>query len=441
MRGLVGTIAAAVAASVVLTTAGCATPTPPAQDRPVTLTPAPTQLAACGPDQLVRCVPGLADIEPDLFDMVTVYGSIPDFAVLPPSSAREDAPQDCRSLPRLGARPDPELDVAYRPGPASGNRFPANNGDDFHVRFMVGRTGDDMTAQMNAWADHCRMWSVATTMNDNGIQSWSIAESADVLQKFQAGDVDQWPFVTHMAATELPNGVMAQAFYRTSDLSAASRNHVFSEILRAAGRPRPRSALPPSLTDWNQAQISSLLPPLDVGVSIDVQASRPDSRWLLCPQAEHAALYDPQASWRRLTNPQVTDKTLPPGLEISRALPGTAALAEVRREITTCTAHLTDIPALCAGHDMHQTLDTDSAVADGEETLRVTQRWLRVENVQGYDRCAEGTDALRITQVRGLIVISSTHATVVKGTLGDPALPTSSLDQLQAQTVHAIKAA
>ncbi|WP_245839710.1 hypothetical protein [Mycobacterium aquaticum] len=407
----------------------------------MTLKPAPTQLAECGPDQLARCVPRLADIEPDLFDMVTVYGPISDFAVLPPSSAREDAPPECRSLPNLGARPDSELDVAYRPAPASGNRFPANNGDDFHVRFMVAGTGADMTAQMNEWADHCRMWGIAATMNDNGIQAWLIAESADVLQKFQAGDVDQWPFVTHMAATELPNGVMVQAFYRTTDLSATSPNDVFSEILRSAGRPRPRSALPPSLTDWSRAQISSLLPPLDVGVSIDAQASRSDGRWLLCPQAEHAPLYDPQASWHRPTNPAVTDKTLPPAVAISRALPGTAALAEVRREIATCTAHLTDIPALCSGHDMHQTLDTDSAVADGEETIRITQRWLRVENVQGYDRCAEGTDALRITHVRGLIVISSADAAVVKGTLGDPALPTSSLDQLQAQTVHAIKTA
>jgi hypothetical protein len=390
---------------------------------------------------LVRCVPGLADIEPDLFDMVTVYGPIPDFAALPPSSAREDAPQDCRRLPRLDAREDPELDVAYRPAPAAGNRFPANNSDDFHVRFMVTRTGADMTAQMNDWADHCRMWSIAATMNNNGIQAWIIAESADVLQKLQAGDVNQWPFVTHMAATELPNGIIVQAFYRTTDLSAASRNHVFSEILRAAGRPRPRPALPPSLTDWSQSQISSLLPPLDIGVSIEAQASRPDGRWLICPQAEHVPLYSPRASWHRPANPVVTDHTLPPTVEISQALPGTAALAEVRREIATCTAHLTDIPALCSGHDMHQTLDTDSAVADGEETIRITQRWLRVENVQGYDRCAEGTDALRITQVRGLIVISSADATVVKGTLGDPALPTSSLDQLQAQTVHAIKTA
>jgi hypothetical protein len=53
----------------------------------------------------------------------------------------------------------------------------------------------------------------------------------------------------------------------------------------------------------------------------------------------------------------------------------------------------------------------------------------------------EGPQALRIAQVRGLIVISRVDYSSVKGGVGDPPLNLGTLDELIAQTVHTVKAA
>ncbi|MEE6169763.1 hypothetical protein [Mycolicibacterium sp. 120322] len=439
LNGVRAVAACCIALVVALTAAGCAHPTPAPPHRQATLT-ATAVSAVCSSAQLVHCVPGLADIEPDLFDLVSVRGGPdPDFAVLSPSSARDSAPPECQNIPAMGAAKAPEIDAEYRPAAAaSGTRFPANGGEYFHVRFMVAENSDDLATQMNMWANQCRMWSTAPSLDDNGVHGWMIAESADKLTSYESGDSAQWPFITHVAATKLPNGVIAQAFYRTTDPSATSRNHVFSAVLGAVGRPRTRAALPPSLADWDAAQISTLLPPLDDGVTIDASAGEPGGRWLLCPDADRGSpLYDLQASWSHPSQ----GAALPPSVRIARAGAGVDYLSELRREIATCTAHLVDKPALCSGRDIDQVLDSDSAVADGVDTVRVSQRWLRVQNVQGYDRCVEGAGAFRIAQLRGLIVISSAEADVVKGTIGNPTLPLSTLDELAAQTVHAINTA
>jgi hypothetical protein len=443
--------AAAAGAALAVATGGCASPTPPLPQKPATLTvTAPAETGTCAPDRLVRCVPGLADIEPNLFDMVNAYPPDPSFAALPPSSARESAPKDCQYLPNLGGNDAPALDVDYRPatgpdGKPFGARFPANNGEYFHVRFIAAGNGDDIATAMNHWAHQCPMWGFSSTLNANGIQGWMIAESADRLTKYQSGDIDeQWFTVTHTAATVLPNGVIVQADYRTTDPSAASRNHVLSAILRAAGQPRPRSALPSTLAQWGPAQISTLLPPLAPSVTIDAAGGQPDNRWLLCPEADHGPtpLYDPQASWRGPIPPEPARlRELAPIVTIDRARAGIDYLAQIRREIITCTIHLAETPEQCTYAQFHQSLAADSTVADGEDILRITHRWIRVEKVQGYDRCVEGAQALRIAQVRGLIVISRVDYSSVKGEVGDPPLILGTLDELIAQTVHTVKAA
>ncbi|MHA2413620.1 hypothetical protein [Mycobacterium avium] len=102
---------------------------------------------------------------------------------------------------------------------------------------------------------------MAQSMNDSGIQGWLVAESGEHLSRYQSGDVaSQWPYVSNTAAVVLPNKVIVQAWYTTNDPSAASRNQLLSQLIGASGHPRPRSALPPKLADWSQAQISTLLP-------------------------------------------------------------------------------------------------------------------------------------------------------------------------------------
>jgi hypothetical protein len=449
-RLIAGALAGVCAAGFVLTCGACTHASQPAQTR-ATLKPAPEETGVCSPDRLVRCVPGLADVEDKLFSGVGVYGSDSDAAALPPSAARDAAPKDCQELPKFGAKDRSELDVDYRPatdanGKPIGDRFSANGGQYVHVRFAVTGAADDLANAMAAWTNRCSLWGVAETMTDNGIQGWLVAESSEGLQRYQAGDVDgQWSRVTDMAATVLPNGVIMQAWYRTTDPSAASRNHVLSQLLGAAGRPRPRSALPPKLADWSQAQISTLLPPLAIGVGVKIGASEQDGHWSLCPSDDQAPspLDDRLASWRDSapSKGDRADSALFPNVTINRARAGVDYLADLRREIATCAAHLADRPALCGDRDARQSLNADSAVAEGEDTVRITHRWLRVEKVQGYDRCVEGIEALRIAQVRGLIVTSSTSDSSAKQKIGDPPLPLGRLDELLAETVRSVKAA
>jgi hypothetical protein len=422
-----------------------APPAPAPAPQPATLT---AETGTCAPDRLVRCVPGLADIEPNLFDMVNAFPSDPSMLALPGSSAREAATKDCQYLPNFGASDAPALDVDYRPatgpdGKPFGARFPAYSGQYFHVRFSAAGNGDDIATVMKHWAQQCP-WGFAPTLNDNGIQGWMVAESADELTKYQSGDIAaQWRFITHMAATVLPNGVIVQADYRTNDPSSTSRDHVLSAILRAAGQARPRSALPPTLAQWSPAQVSTLLPPLAPDVTIDLHGTQPDNGWLLCPEAAHdpAPLPETQASRFGPIPPEparFSEKA--PTVTIDRARAGIDYLAQLRREIEICTTHLADTPELCKDRHFHQSLDSDSAVTDGEDVLRITHRWIRVEKVQAYDRCVEGAQALRIAQTRGLIVISRVDYSVVKGGVGDPPLLLGTLDDLIARTVRAIRA-
>jgi hypothetical protein len=75
----------------------------------------------------------------------------------------------------------------------------------------------------------------------------------------------------------------------------------------------------------------------------------------------------------------------------------------------------------------------DSAVAEGEDTVRLTHRWMRDVDFRGRGRCIEGVEAMRVTQVRGLVVISAST--------GGETMPLDVLDALQAETVRAVKAA
>lgn len=437
-----------VAVALVLASGGCTT-----HKQEPARTAAPAELGVCAPERLARCIPGLADLDEKLFDAVSVYAPEPGFAAVPPGAARDSAPEECQRLPRLGAKDNPELDVDYRPATDSegipfGNRFPANGGDYVHFRLMVTGERGDVTSRMGAWARRCPMWGIAPTMTDNRVWGWMIAESPEYLKKYQSGDIDwQWPYITHMAVTVLPNGVIAQAWYRTNDPSATSRNDVLSQLIRAAGRPRPRSALPPKLADWSQPQISTLLPALSMHVDIEAGASEPGRQfWSLCQSADHrpTPLYDTLASWHDSAPSKWNQPGNPliPGVTINRTRAGVDYLTELRREIVTCTAHLTDKPALCADRENRQFLQADSASTEGEDTVRITHRWMRVEKLQGYDRCTEGVEAIRVTQVRGLIVISSAERGAWWGLERDtPPMPLSTLDDLLAETVRRIKAA
>jgi hypothetical protein len=98
-----------------------------------------------------------------------------------------------------------------------------------------------------------------------------------------------------------------------------------------------------------------------------------------------------------------------PTVTIGWVRPGIDYLADLRRELATCAAHSTDKPPLCADREDRRYLTTDAALADGEDTVRFTHRWMRVEKVQAYDRCDEGIEIYRVTQVRGFLVVSTTH--------------------------------
>lgn len=203
-------VALGVAAGLVVTSGACTTQTQRAT--PATLTAAPAELGVCEPDQLARCVPGLADLEENLFGGVAVYESDSDFSSVSPSAAREAAPKECQHLPRLGASDRPELDVEYQPakdtdGKPLSNRFPANGGEYVRVRFTVGHNGYDVTRAMGVWAHRCPMWGFAQSMSDNDIHGWLVAESAASLSRYQAGDVDyQWPAVIDTADNAVQQG-------------------------------------------------------------------------------------------------------------------------------------------------------------------------------------------------------------------------------------------
>ncbi len=424
-----------------------------------TLTAAPTEGRDCAPDRLARCIPGLADFQDDIFNRVSVYQPQSGFGAEPPFAGRESTPEDCQRLPRFGATDRPELDVEYSPatdsnGRALSNRFPATGGDSVRIRFTVASDGDDVTSAMAAWSHRCPMWAIARSMDNAGIQGWLVGESSEKLAQYQSGDTGtQWPTVVNMAATVLPSRVTVQAWYRTPDPSAASRNQLLSQLIGAAGRPRPRSALPPMLGEWSQAQISTLLPALSVDTGIgtasgdnSVLTSEPGSRfWSLCPSGGHVPTprYNPLAGWQDFDQSKWDKPGKPPRpkVMISRALVGDDFLADLRREIATCAAQLAEKPAVCGDRENRQSLQTDSAVAEGEDTVRLTHRWMREVDVRGHGVCGEGVEALRVAQVRGLVVISSSSdgGWLFKG--DTPPLPLSTLDELLAETVRRIKAA
>ncbi|OBH07265.1 hypothetical protein A5695_03235 [Mycobacterium sp. E1747] len=297
------------------------------------------------------------------------------------------------------------------------------------------------------------MWATANSMDSDGIQGWLIGASREKLTQYQSGDTSlQWPSIVNMAATLLPSGVTVQAWYSSPDPSAASRNHVLSQLIGAAGRPRPRSALPPLLSDWTQAQVSALLPALRTEAGIDTESvgngrltDEPGGAlWSLCPSGGHvpAPRYDPLAGWQDFDQSKWDTPGKPPRpkVTIGRAHAGDDFLADLRREIDTCTAHLAEKPAVCGDRENRQTLQADSAFAEGEDTVRLTHRWMREVDVRGHGMCGEGVEALRVTQVRGLIVVSSSSAGgwLFKG--DTPPLPLSTLDELVAETVRRIKA-
>lgn len=450
-------VALGVAAGLVVTSGACTTQTQRAT--PATLTAAPAELGVCEPDQLARCVPGLADLEENLFGGVAVYESDSDFSSVSPSAAREAAPKECQHLPRLGASDSPELDVEYQPakdtdGKPLSNRFPANGGEYVRVRFTVGHNGYDVTRAMGVWAHRCPMWGFAQSMSDNDIHGWLVAESAASLSRYQAGDVDyQWPAVIDTAATMLSNKVIVQVWYSTNDPSAASRNQLLSQLIGAVGRPRPHSTLPPTLTGWSQAQISSLLPALSIDVGIDTATgdkrplgAEPGGQfWSLCPSGDHAwtPRYDPLASWQNFDQSRWDKPGKPPRprLMISRAHGGDDFLGDLRHEIADCSSHLAERPAVCGDRNNQQFLQADSAVAEGEDAVRFTHRWMREVEVRGHSVCGEGVEAMRVAQLKGLVVIASASDGGWLFKEDTPPLPLSTLDELLAETIRRIKGA
>lgn len=459
-RGLVGAVARlGVVAALAMAGGACTTHQHGSTSSRPTLTAAPTDVGDCAPDRLARCIPGLADVQDNLFSRVSVYGPHAGFGGEPPFPGRQSTSEDCRQLPRFGATDKPELDVEYSPttdaqGRSVSDRFPANGGDSVRLRLTVAADGDDVTKGMAAWSRNCPMWATARWTDNNGIQGWLVADSSETLKQYQSGDTGvQWPSVVNMAATALPNGVTVQAWYRTPDPSAASRTQLLSELVGAVGRPRSRSALPPMLADWSQAQISTLLPALSVDTAVGTAsgdnstlATEPGgASWSLCPSDGKvpAPRYDPPANWQDFDQSKwdTAGKPPRPTVTISRAHAGDDFLADLRREIATCTGRLAEKPAVCGDRENRQSLQTDSAVADGEDTVRLTHRWMREVEVRGHGECGEGVEALRVTAVRGLIVISSSSdgGWLFKGDA--PPLPLNTLDGLLAETVRRIKAA
>jgi hypothetical protein len=447
-RALVRATAGACVAGLVFISGGCTTHPPEAAKGPATLTPGHIPTGECGPNRFTRCVPGLADFSEELFDDILVEAPKSPFATWPRSTtAPESSPADCQILPRLGARTGPELAVSYQPatdahGVRRDPRFAAKDTEWVEVRLMATDAEADPTRAMTDWARRCPIWAVAPTRGDGRIETWLLGESADALARYQSGDVaGQWRRVTQMAAAVLPNGVIAQAWFSTDDPSATSRRDTLTQLIDAVGRHRPRSALPPRLADWSPGQISTLLPPLAAGVIVDARSGQDaDPPWNGCLNTDYPPepRRDSVAEWRD-TDPSRWGQ---PTVTIGRAHPGIDYLADLRREIATCAAHSTDKPELCADREDRRYLTTDAALADGEDTVRFTHRWMRVEKVQAYDRCDEGIEIYRVTQVRGFLVVSTTHSGGPKAAPGpSPELPLQTLDELQAATVHQLKAA
>lgn len=434
-----------------LTSGACSTPPQEAAHTQVTLAPTMPTAGKCAPDQLISCVPGLADFDTPLFRGVNVEKPSPQqlFAALPAPGATPETGQ-CAELSRMGADDHSELDVSYLPVQhdqrgAEAHLF-ATETEIVRMRIMTAGAGTGVVAGMADWIRQCPTWAIADAADDHGVKGWLLAQSADILSRYQAGDIaGQWRNVFQVAAAELPNGVIVQIWYRTDDPSKKSRQHTLTEIVAAAGRPRPRSGLPARFGEWNSTQLSSLLPPLTPYALTRVNDGERAQFQSSCDYGNA----DPVPPYRILASWADTDPTkwkigpLPPQPEVSigEAQPGVDYLWELRREIAACTTHAAAIPADCS-HRPDQFLQSDSALTDGEDTLRITHRWSGVENVQAYNRCVERIETLRVTQTRGLLVISRAANGVPKQSIGDaPALPDDVLDELHADVVRNIKRA
>lgn len=92
---------------------------------------------------------------------------------------------------------------------------------------------------------------------------------------------------------------------------------------------------------------------------------------------------------------------------ISRAHGGDDFLGDLRHEIADCSSHLAERPAVCGDRNNQQFLQADSAVAEGEDAVRFTHRWMREVEVRGHSVCGEGVEAMRVAQLKGLVVIAS----------------------------------
>jgi hypothetical protein len=442
--------AAACALGLVLLGSACSTrpphsPPPPA---PVILTAPPPETGDCGPDRLARCVPGPADFDEELFDDVIAVTPIMSFGRWPASTIAPDGlSESCQRIPRLSTGTGADFDVTYGAatdahGTPRSHRFAAKDAAWIDVRLTAAHAGDDLLGAVTDWARQCPAWAVAPTGADGGIQTWLLGESADALARYQSGDIaGQLPRVTQMAAKVLPSGVIAQVWYRTDDPSAASRRDTLTQLIDAMGRHRPRSALPPQLANWSPAQLTTLLPPFAKAVTIDSGAGQDAGPpWTGCQHAD--VVLEPRrdavAEWSDRSDQSFGEPTV----TIGRVHPGTDYLGDLRREIASCAAQSSEIPALCAGRDDRRYLTSDTALIDGEDTVRFTHRWMRVESVQAYDRCVEGIEIFRVTAVRGFLVVTTTHSGGPKAAPGpSPNLPTATLDELQSLTVHQIKTA
>lgn len=363
--------------------------------------------------------------------------------MLPPA-ATDSAPEDCRGLPVFGAEDGSALDAEYRfidDGYGTATGVPLR--DPVVVRVAAAMDGEVIEHDMRAWADQCPMWSVVPTTNTAGTADWMIATSAEALARYQAGDTARdWTSITHMSARVLPNGVITQAWYRTEDPSASARHQLLTGIVDAVGRPPPRAAQPPTPADWSPAQLSTLLPALELDSAISTVAHDPGGpSWTLCEPGDRGSS-GAVASWHSFDQSRWDEgnKPLRPFVAIHRAGPGVDYLADLRRDLASCAARLSEKPALCANRDSNQSLQTDSAVIEGEDTVRFTYRWTGVAEIRGAPACSAGIEAVRATQIGDLVIISSagTGGPFFKG---DAALPLETLDALQAETVHRVKAA
>lgn len=432
---------AAAVVGAVLAGGACATHQAERADKLATLTAAPAAPRTCAPNQLTHCIPGLADVAGTPFGDVGVFEPSSQFEFMPPGAESDSAPEVCQDLPKPGVKDGPALDVQYRFAEDT-HRVYAQ--DPVVLRLSAAGNGETVERDVAAWAGQCPMWSLAPTMDGAGVHGWMIATSAEALRRYQAGDITRrWSSIIHIAARTLPNGVIAQAWYRTGDPSASSRSGLLSRVLDAVGQPLPRSAFPPTLAAWNRAQIATLLPPLALQSGISTTAGDPNGPfWSLCPSVSHPPGYDTLASWHSFDQSKwdSAGKPLRPFVTIHRARPSVDHLTELRRDIADCTARLAEKPVLCANRDNHQSLQADSVLTDGADTVRFTHRWLRDGDARGFPVCSEGVEAMRVSQLGDLLIISSagTGGYLFKG---DPPLPLDTLDELQAETVRRIHAA